>query len=712
MQIDDLIHGKNQATRVVSIGTKKSKATLFIETPEGKVQEVEWKLQHWLLSTRPHDDKWITLKGDLHYKYAKFFNSLGDMMIYKQNHPDADFFELYNDKERLMIKEGICYYKNMKHTEVSILSFDIETTSIDLNSSAKLLLISNTFRKNGVIERKLFDFKEYNDEGEMIEDWCRWVSHKNPSIMCGHNINMFDLPYINFIADKYQSRMALGRDGSIVKFGKRESKFRKDGSQFYHYHKVNIFGREVIDTLFLSIKYDVGRKYENYRLKNIIKQEDLEIEDRQFYDADKIRFNYENEAEWAKIKNYAIHDADDALALYDLMIPPIFYSAQIIPRPLQQLTETAEGGKINAIMLRAYLQQKHSVPKASESIDYEGAISIGNPGIYRNVFKVDVSSLYPSIMIQYEVYDKDKDPSGYFLELVKTLTAERLKNKKLYKETGDKYYYNLEQSQKILINSAYGFLGAKGLNFNNPLKAAFVTEKGREILTKAMDWSNNKGFKLVNADTDSISFSKGDETFLTKEERVGLLNELNAMFPEKIRFEDDGYYSTLGVFGAKNYVLQSEDGKVKYKGSAIKATGKEKALQEFIKDIIKEILDRTCSYEQVYNKYAKEILNVTDINRWASKKTVTEKVLNGTRPNETKVKDAINNTEYAEGDKIYTYFKEDKTLGLAENFDGKYNKEKLLEKLYKTALVFEEVIPKTTFINYKLKRSQKLLENL
>jgi DNA polymerase elongation subunit (family B) len=173
------------------------------------------------------------------------------------------------------------------------------------------------------------------------------------------------------------------------------------------------------------------------------------------------------------------------------MIPPIFYSAQIIPRPLQQLTETAEGGKINAIMLRAYLQQKHSVPKASLPEKYEGAISLGNAGIYRNCWKIDIASLYPSIMIQYEVYDKEKDPNGYFLELVKTLTEERLKNKKLAKETGENYYKHLEQSQKVTVNSAYGFLGAQGLNFNAPNLAAFITEKGREILKKAIEWATS-----------------------------------------------------------------------------------------------------------------------------------------------------------------------------------------------------------------------------
>ena len=38
------------------------------------------------------------------------------------------------------------------------------------------------------------------------------------------------------------------------------------------------------------------------------------------------------------------------------------------------------------------------------------------------------------------------------------------------------------QSQKIVINSAYGLLGAQGLNFNSPDNAALVTKGGREIL--------------------------------------------------------------------------------------------------------------------------------------------------------------------------------------------------------------------------------------
>jgi DNA polymerase-2 len=119
-------------------------------------------------------------------------------------------------------------------------------------------------------------------------------------------------------------------------------------------------------------------------------------------------------------------------------------------------------------------------------VGYVGAISFGIPGRYKNVYKLDVASLYPSIIRQYKIYSKDKDPKANFLNIVETLTIQRLQNKRLAKETGDQYYKDLESSQKITINSAYGFLGATGLNYNYPEGAAKVTEYGREILNKAV----------------------------------------------------------------------------------------------------------------------------------------------------------------------------------------------------------------------------------
>jgi DNA polymerase I len=503
-------------------------------------------------------------------------------------------------------------------------------------------------------------------------------------------------------------KLLLGRDGSPIKFDKKPSEFRKDGSQTYTYHDAKIYGREIVDTFFLSIKYDIKRAYESYGLKSIIKHEGLERADRQHYDASQIAKNWQNPEEWVKIKAYAEHDADDALALYDLMIPAFFYYTQSVPMPLQRIINTATGRQVNSIMLRAYIQQGHSIPKASEVSDFQGAISFGNPGVYKHVYKVDVASLYPSIIREYRVFDSEKDPDGLFLKMVEYFTDERLENKRKGKETGDRYFKDMEQAQKIVINSAYGYLSAPGLSFNSPANGSLVTRKGREILQTAIDWAEKNEFKIVNADTDSISFTSGKKLAAGLfEEHVALLNSL---YPERIRWEDDGYYKTVVVVKAKNYVLQDEDGDVTIKGSGLKGTMKERALQQFMREVIELLLKgRKDRLVRLYETYVKRVDNLTDITDWCFKKTVTKSVLEPERTNEDRVKDALDLETVSEGDKVYLFFKSAEQLCLREEFDGTYDKDKLFKKLYDTLCVFETLIDVDLFPNYALKRNKELL---
>jgi len=711
---DPLINGKNEIKNIVAIEVKDGCAELYIENPEDNSITTEIiPNKFWILSNKPYGNNWVKLSGELHYKYGCQFTdkesySKAANFLRKKN---ADIYQIYDDKESCMVNKGITYFKGMKNTDPSILSFDIESTGLFHNDDSKVLLISNTFRNKSGITRKLFAYDDYESQADMIDAWCNWVREVNPTIIAGHNIYTYDLPYLNFVAKSNGTTLALGRDGSDIYIANRPSQLRIDGSRSQEYHKVRIYARDVIDTMYLAIKYDVStKKYESYGLKSIIKTEGLEKTDRVMYDAGQIRFNYKDSIEWEKIKAYCEHDADDALALYDLMSPSLFYMTQMVPKSFQSMLESATGSQINSIMVRSYLQEGHSIPKAYETFKYQGAISFGEPGIYRNVYKVDVASLYPSIMIECEVYDEDKDPKGNFLRLVKTLTEERLKNKALAK--GSKYHDDLQLSQKITINSCYGFLGAPGLQFNSPTAAEFITKVGRDILQGSIDWAKAKGFFIVNADTDSISFNSPDGKDFSKEERSELLKDLNIQFPERISWEDDGYYKTLCVLAAKNYIL--DDGKkVKYKGSAIKASTKPPALKEMIKKIIQSILESKEDYKEIYEAYVKEAANITDIKRWATRKTISDKVLESDRTNEAKVRNAITGTEIVEGDRCYVYYKEDSSLSLIENFDGNYNKTRLLKNVYDTSGIFDMVLDcDALFLNYSLKRNQPKLQEL
>lgn len=500
MNIQELIYGRDNTQRITNIEVSDSSLELFIEKEDGTVVSEFKQNQYWIL-TPYSSSKTVPLTGNLHYKHALLFNTQEEFYNASRHFYNKDAYMVWHGKEAAMIKSGITCFKGMKANEPSILSFDIETTSLNPNDpKAAVLIIANTFRKQGKITRKLFAYNEFNSDlanaqKPMIEAWTKWVREMNPSILLGYNINGFDIPYLYTLAKKHDTTLQLGRNGSDLWFNKNESKFRKDGSQFYTYKKVNVYGRDVIDGFFVALRYDVGRKYESYKLKQLIKQEGLEVKDRVFYDGEQIRFKYHIPEEFEKIKQYAQFDGDDALNLYDLMIPAVFYFTQSIPKPFQLMTESASGSQLNALLVRSYLQNKHSIPKADESVEFEGAISHGIPGVHKNVLSFDVASLYPSVMLEYKIYPKHKDPQQHVLKVLDYFTNERLKNKKLAKETNDKYYKDLEQSQKVGINSMYGFLGSSGLNFNYPHGASEVTRRGREVLGTAIKWATGKTYE-------------------------------------------------------------------------------------------------------------------------------------------------------------------------------------------------------------------------
>ena len=731
IKYDPFIYGKDQTEKVVSVELNTDDTMTVYREGEAPIA---MRNEYYILYAEKENSNCFRLAGDLHYKWAQKFT---DAKEYQQAKGIAkgvgiDHYVVYNPKEAFLIKSGVTYYKGMHPKDVSVLSFDIETTGLDPDTN-KVLMISNTFRNGDKLDRRLFSIDEYKTEKEMIYAWTSYVNDCNPSILLGHNIFGFDLP---FLKRRLGKELPIGRMQREARTARYVSQLRKDGSQSYDYTNVLVPGREVIDTFFLAIKFDTARRYPSYGLKPIIEFEGLEREDRQHFDASEIgriykvftdpylgsafRRNKVNE-DWEKIKKYAEHDADDSLALFDLMIPAYFYYCQHIPKTMQQVVNSATGSQINSFMVRAYLSESHSIPKASEAVAYEGAISFGNPGIYKDVGKVDVASLYPSIILTEKIYDKYKDPKGYFLKMVDYFTTERLKNKELGKV--ERSYYNLEQAQKIVINSAYGFMGAPGLNFNSPANAAVVTRKGREILKKGIHYTESMGYKIVNADTDSFSFETGGMNYLG----FKAFNEyLNAQFEDGIRWEPDpirkkdetpGLYKKVVIVKAKNYILQDMSGYTQIKGSALKATMKEPALKEFIEDMINLILeDKQDELGNIYKDYAGYCCAVTvdTIAKWCSKKTVTKAVLNPKRTNEQRVWNAIQagKKQVQEGDKIYVYFKSDTELALSETFDGTYSKKKLLGKLFKTAEIFKPILDMEKFPNLTLKRNQGLLEEL
>jgi hypothetical protein len=222
-------------------------------------------------------------------------------------------------------------------------------------------------------------------------------------------------------------------------------------------------------------------------------------------------------------------------------------------------------------------------------------------------------------------------------------------------------------------------------------------------------------FQITNADTDSISFCKHDMTPFTKDEINNLMDEINKISPEFMIWENDGYFSKFLVLKSKNYVMIDESGKRKIKGSSLKSSTLEPKIKQMIQDMLDMLLeDRQKDMKAIYNSYIKLVRDgITDIKPWAKKLTLSPTTFESTRLNETKIINAIKDTQYKSGDRIYVYSKSDGTLKLTEQYDGDYDKKIYYEKLYKATARFETVLPvKEMFLNYALKRNIKLVDEL
>jgi len=214
----------------------------------------------------------------------------------------------------------------------------------------------------------------------------------------------------------------------------------------------------------------------------------------------------------------------------------------------------------------------------------------------------------------------------------------------------------------------------------------------------------NHNFVVSIVDTDSITISKEDGSEFDSEEIDKLTEELNSISLEHIKWDREFYIPTIVIVASKNYVLDYGN-KVKIKGASLKATRKEKYLQDFIKGVIDILLQRNWNYNQVvdlYNKTAKECLDLTDMSNHSYKVAITDKVLNGDRTIALRVKVALRGVNYQQGDKFRMFFLPDGNLCLESNFKGIYDERRLLQKLYDTVHAFEDIIPMENFTNYKI----------
>src|SRR5690606_13735505 len=101
---------------------------------------------------------------------------------------------------------------------------------------------------------------------------------------------------------------------------------------------------------------DVQGKLSSYGLKSIMRELELERDDRTHVEGQEIATLWrEGERSRERLAEYALDDVRDVDRLSRITLPREFYQSQIVPMALQTSTTSGMGTKIDLLMTRAYL---------------------------------------------------------------------------------------------------------------------------------------------------------------------------------------------------------------------------------------------------------------------------------------------------------------------------------------------------------------------
>lgn len=578
------------------------------------------------------------LSGPDPLKYLLFFNDWGSLEKAREHlrkitghtasSPQAPYLYLSDHVNQYLLWSGKTLFKGLTYNQVHRLAIDIET------GCAPGFEFSNPARpEDRILSIALMDNRGYAEvlfgremsETEMLKALGERIQSLNPDVLEGHNIFNFDLHYLVVRARLHNVELNWGRDGSqpII----RNSRFTL-AERTIDYNKMEIFGRHVIDTMFLVQHYDVtARELESYGLKAVARHFGLVEEERTYVDQKRVQWYFENDPE--SLIRYNLDDVKETIGLSELLGYPFFLQAQIFPYSYQNILVRGNATKINSLFLREYLRQRASIPKPKVKGEFAGGYTdLFAEGVVKNIVHCDVTSLYPSILLTFNL-EPQQDSLHVFLPLLRDLRSFRIDAKKKAQSSEDlherEYYQALQQTFKILINSFYGYLGTDIHHFADPDLAAEVTRRGREIIREMLNWLREQRALPVEIDTDGIYFVPPPE--VTSEQAVHeLVKCLSESLPAGIDVEMDGRYRSMFSYKKKNYALLDYEGNVFIRGSGLRSRGIEKYLREFLSHMIRLLLEsRSPQIQRLYGDYLEKLAaHEIDISWLAKTETLSE----------------------------------------------------------------------------------------
>ena len=546
----------------------------YEEGPGGLLERIQrrMKFSPTLFVVTDKETKYKTLDG----RYAKpvRFESVREARGFVDKYRDVEGFDVHGYDRYL--------YQYISEEFPNEVDFDLKTlkiTSLDIEVACENgfpnvqecaePLLSITVQDYTTKQIKVWGTRPYentrkdveyvycDDEEHLLNCFLAYWGVEFPDVLTGWNVELYDIPYICGRLERLfgAKKMKQMSPWNIVH---REEMEIKGRTQILY----NMYGVSVLDYMDLYKKFTYTNQ-ESYRLDHIAS---VELGQNKLDHSEFENFKEFYTQDWQKFIDYNIIDVELVLRLEDKMklielAIALAYDAKVNMKDVYYQVRMWD------TLIYNYLKNRNLVvppaKRSNKNEKYAGAyVKEPIPGKYDWVVSFDLNSLYPHLIMQYNISPETlverrhptvtvdrilneeiepdpnfalcangsqyrKDVHGFLPEMMQKIYDERVQSKKLMLIAKQEYeknpskeiekaiskYNNIQMARKIQLNSAYGAIGNQYFRYYDLRNAEAITLSGqvsiRWIENKMNDYLNtllkteNQDY-VIASDTDSI----------------------------------------------------------------------------------------------------------------------------------------------------------------------------------------------------------------
>jgi DNA polymerase I len=395
------------------------------------------------------------------------------------------------------------------------------------------------------------------------------VTKINPDFVLSFEGNSIDWPYLVKRSSNTKSPLRVGRDGGPP-----------HQSLYAHY---SLIGRANVDLLnFAEDLYEVKNK----TIENVAKYLGIESSNQKPID-ETAYFDYWSKPEERKmLVKHVEEETEIILKIGQEAIDYVIQMSALSGLPPDQVIAAAVGFRVDNYLMMETHKLGQLIPSRTEQpiIPYKGAIVLEpRVGLHDNVASLDFSSMYPSLMIKYNispdtlVIGKDEDvfevpevkhrfrrspPGFYRIVLTKLIEARKTTKAELKRTPPSDSRYPLlkarEKAVKVMTNAVYGYAGWAGARWYSKEVAESAAALGRETINRAISLAKSVGLTVFYGDTDSLFVNYDDglvQSFQAEiEHQLGLEINLSEVYKRILFTEAKKKYAGLRTDGQVDVV--------------------------------------------------------------------------------------------------------------------------------------------------------------